>query len=76
MKLDRTAVCQAPKPGLPWWRRAKCGCAARAQLPGAASANSDMSEEWEKVDLPIDPTIVLLDIGFTGTDPKHGALGR
>ena len=26
-----------------------------------------------QVDLPIDPTIVLLDIGFTGTDPNHGA---
>ena len=25
-----------------------------------------------QVDLPIDPTIVLLDIGFTGTDPNHG----
>ena len=26
-----------------------------------------------QVDLPIEPTIVLLDIGFTGTDPNHGA---
>lgn len=27
-----------------------------------------------QVDLPIDPTIVLLDIGFTGTDPNHGEI--
>jgi len=46
------------------------------QLPSAAQAASGdlASQEWEKVDLPIDPTIVLLDIGFTGTDPKHGFL--
>lgn len=44
------------------------------QMPGSALANQDVSDEWEKVDLPIDPTIVLLDIGFTGTDPNHGFL--
>lgn len=26
-----------------------------------------------QVELPIDPGVVLLDIGFTGTDPNHGA---
>lgn len=39
-----------------------------------ASANTILSNEWEKVELPIDPGVVLLDIGFTGTDPNHGFL--
>ena len=26
------------------------------------------------MDLPIDPGVVLLDIGFTGTDNNHGAV--
>jgi hypothetical protein len=25
-----------------------------------------------QVDLPVDKGVVLLDIGFTGTDPNHG----
>jgi photosystem II stability/assembly factor-like uncharacterized protein len=51
---------------------AAAALAAQPQLP--AFANQDVSDEWEKVDLPIEPTIVLLDIGFTGTDPNHGFL--
>lgn len=27
-----------------------------------------------QVDLPVDKGVVLLDIGFTGTDPNHGFL--
>lgn len=40
----------------------------------AAQANRLLSEDWELVDLPIDAAIVLLDIGFTGSDPNHGFL--
>jgi hypothetical protein len=40
----------------------------------SASAAETVSAEWEKIDLPIDPTIVLLDIGFTESDPKRGTL--
>ncbi len=31
-----------------------------------------VSPEWEQVQLPVDPGVVLLDIGFTGDDPNHG----
>eukprot|EP00884_Botryococcus_braunii_P023649 jgi/Botrbrau1/9969/Bobra.0012s0064.1 len=33
-----------------------------------------VSPEWEQVALPVDPGVVLLDIGFTGTNPNHGFL--
>jgi len=33
-----------------------------------------VSSDWEQVKLPIDPGVVLLDIGFTGDDPNHGFL--
>lgn len=33
-----------------------------------------VSPDWEQVKLPVDPGVVLLDIGFTGDDPKHGFL--
>lgn len=43
--------------------------------PGAASAaNRVLSSDWEQVDLPVDKGVVLLDIGFTGSDPNHGFL--
>lgn len=29
---------------------------------------------FAQVELPIDPGVVLLDIGFTGTDNNHGAV--
>lgn len=32
------------------------------------------SSEWEAVSLPIEDGVVLLDIAFTGSDPKHGFL--
>ena len=40
----------------------------QAALP--AAARQVVSSDWEKVDLPVDPGVVLLDIGFT--DDKHG----
>ncbi|KAK9846585.1 hypothetical protein WJX81_007154 [Elliptochloris bilobata] len=33
-----------------------------------------VSSDWELVKLPLDPGVVLLDIGFTDTDPNHGFL--
>ena len=33
-----------------------------------------LSSDWELIDLPIDKGVVLLDIGFTGSDPNHGFL--
>lgn len=37
-------------------------------------ANSEETalSEWERVYLPIDPGVVLLDIAFVPDDPKHG----
>ena len=46
--------------------------AAAAALQPAAGAAQVVSSDWEKVDLPVDPGVVLLDIGFT--DDSHGAL--
>lgn len=37
-----------------------------------ANANRLLSGDWELVDLPLEPGIVLLDVGFTGSDPNHG----
>lgn len=58
-------------------RRAAIGgslalAAAAANLQAAlpAAARQVVSSDWEKVDLPVDPGVVLLDIGFT--DDKHG----
>jgi len=49
--------------------------AAAVQLRTANSADAlVVSKEWEKVNLPVDPGVVLLDIAFTGTDPNHGFL--
>lgn len=47
-----------------------------AAAPPAAQANRLLSAEWELVDLPLEPGVVILDVGFTGTDPDHGALCR
>jgi hypothetical protein len=54
--------------------------AAAGLLPLAApqpalANNKVLSADWEKVDLPVDKGVVLLDIGFTGTDPNHGEQG-
>mmetsp|Transcript_25154 Transcript_25154/g.63824 ORF Transcript_25154/g.63824 Transcript_25154/m.63824 type:complete len:405 (-) Transcript_25154:716-1930(-) len=43
-------------------------------LTKPALANKPISSEWELVDLPLEKGVVLLDIGFTGSDPNHGFL--
>lgn len=35
-------------------------------------AKADALSEWERVFLPIDPGVVLLDIAFVPDDPSHG----
>jgi photosystem II stability/assembly factor-like uncharacterized protein len=47
--------------------------AAQPALPALAN-NRLLSPDWELVDLPVDKGVVLLDVGFTGTDPMHGFL--
>lgn len=42
--------------------------------PKGAQANTVVTQEWEQVKLPLDKGVVLLDIGFTNTDPNHGFL--
>lgn len=37
-----------------------------------ALAVEDPLSEWERVFLPIDPGVVLLDIAFVPDDPSHG----
>ncbi|KAH6761308.1 hypothetical protein C2S51_018257 [Perilla frutescens var. frutescens] len=37
-----------------------------------ALASEDPLSEWERVTLPIDPGVVLLDIAFVPDDPSHG----
>lgn len=44
------------------------------QAPEASNANVVLSKRWEQVELPISNEVVLLDLGFTETDPKHGFL--
>lgn len=48
--------------------------AAAVQPTLPAQANRVLSGDWQVVDLPVDKAIVLLDVGFTGTDPNHGFL--
>lgn len=60
-------------------RRAFLAAGTTAALVGlpqsTAAANlSIASDEWEVVDLPVEDGVVLLDIAFTGDDPKHGFL--
>uniref|UniRef100_A0A7R9V5I5 Photosystem II stability/assembly factor n=1 Tax=Chlamydomonas euryale TaxID=1486919 RepID=A0A7R9V5I5_9CHLO len=42
--------------------------------PSPAVADQVISSDWEVVELPVDKGVVLLDIGFTGSDPNHGFL--
>jgi hypothetical protein len=37
----------------------------------ATAADIDL-EEWEQVDLPLEPGVVLLDVAFVPNDPNHG----
>lgn len=48
--------------------------AAAIQPSLPAKANLLLSPEWEQVELPLEEGVVLLDIGFTGSDPNHGFL--
>uniref|UniRef100_A0A368ULI9 Photosystem II stability/assembly factor n=1 Tax=Glycine max TaxID=3847 RepID=A0A368ULI9_SOYBN len=43
-------------------------------LPQLAARAEDALSEWERVYLPIDPGVVLLDIAFVPDDPNHGFL--
>lgn len=43
-------------------------------MPRPSHADQVLSAEWEQVTLPVDKGVVLLDVGFTGTDPNHGFL--
>ncbi|KAJ8546585.1 hypothetical protein K7X08_034095 [Anisodus acutangulus] len=42
--------------------------------PLPAKADEVSLSEWERVFLPIDPGVVLLDIAFVPDDPSHGFL--
>lgn len=48
--------------------------AALSQGIGIAKAEDVGLSEWEKVPLPINPGVVLLDIAFVPDDPNHGFL--
>lgn len=41
-------------------------------LPQLTARSEDALSEWERVYLPIDPGVVLLDIAFVPDDPNHG----
>lgn len=41
--------------------------------PQMALAPSPQLTAWPQIPLPVDKGVVLLDIGFTGSDPNHGA---
>jgi len=41
-------------------------------LPQLEARAEDALSEWERVYLPIDPGVVLLDIAFVPDDPNHG----
>ncbi|XP_014494534.1 photosystem II stability/assembly factor HCF136, chloroplastic isoform X2 [Vigna radiata var. radiata] len=43
-------------------------------LPHFPARAEDTLSEWERVYLPIDPGVVLLDIAFVPDDPNHGFL--
>jgi hypothetical protein len=40
--------------------------------PAARADGAPALSEWERVFLPIDPGVVLLDIAFVPDDPSHG----
>lgn len=48
--------------------------ASQVSLPASAAEYNVTSSDWELVDLPVEKGVVLLDIAFTGSDPKHGFL--
>lgn len=48
--------------------------AAAPLLPWTPAARAEDLSEWQRVKLPIDPGVVLLDIAFVPDDPSHGFL--
>lgn len=56
----------------PDWEQV-CRCTLVNNLCNMCNMNN-MQHDAPQVDLPIDPAVVLLDIGFTGSDPNHGFL--
>lgn len=75
-------ACSSPQPQ-PQPRRqflAQSAAAAAAALSLSPSLfplpakSEDSLSDWERVYLPIDPGVVLLDIGFVPEDPNHGTL--
>ena len=40
--------------------------------PAARADDAPALSQWERVYLPIDPGVVLLDIAFVPDDPSHG----
>jgi hypothetical protein len=59
--IAHTAVAAAVAPlVLPRW------------TPAARADDAPALSEWERVLLPIDPGVVLLDIAFVPDDPSHG----
>ena len=62
MKVERRGVLAAV-----------AGASFLAKTNGPAEAKV-VSKEWEVVNLPIEPEVVLLDISFLPDDPKHGFL--
>ena len=57
----------APTASFPLFPTSPCG-----RTPAALAA--EPLSEWERVGLPIDPGVVLLDIAFVPDDPSHGFL--
>lgn len=43
-------------------------------VPSQLAKSEESLSEWERVYLPIDPGVVLLDIAFVPDDPNHGKL--
>jgi hypothetical protein len=41
-------------------------------VPSQLAKSEETLSEWERVYLPIDPGVVLLDIAFVPEDPNHG----
>ncbi|KAL8138077.1 hypothetical protein V2J09_004078 [Rumex salicifolius] len=70
------ACCSQHPPELPSRREFLTSLSLSLPLIGMSSPlmskAEDQLSEWERVYLPIDPGVVLLDIAFVPDDPKHG----
>lgn len=42
-------------------------------FPEAARSEEPPLSDWERIYLPVDPGVVLLDIAFVPDDPNHGS---